>query len=74
MSRATTRTLARLSCTRRRDRMVPVSSLETILAAVVEPHPELVAATVPTSRQVCEAAAVLGWLPGERLFTPAVSA
>ena len=69
-------TPARLPCRWRCDRMVAVSSLETILAAVIEPHPELVAATVPTSRQVCEAAAVLGWLPGasERLFTPAVSA
>jgi hypothetical protein len=51
-------------------------ALDVILAAVTDPHPELVAATVPTSRQVAEAAALLGWLPAadERLFRPAVSA
>ena len=48
-------------------------ALETILATLdlpldrprrVEPHPELVASINPTPRQMCEAAAVLGWLPG----------
>jgi hypothetical protein len=47
--------------------------LESLLAAVIEPHPALVAATVPTSVQVCEAAAVLGWLPETALFRPAAS-
>ncbi len=45
--------------------------LETILLELpvdrprrVEPHPDLVASITPTARQMCEAAAVLGWLPG----------
>lgn len=28
-----------------------------------QPHPDLVAATVPTSRDMLMAASVLGWLP-----------
>ena len=50
-------------------------ALETILATIeipadlsprrrVEPHPDLIASITPTPRQICEAAAVLGWLPG----------
>ena len=53
--------------------MTPVS-LETALAALIDPHPELVAATVPTSAQVFEAAQYLGWLPAEPLLNPAVPA
>ena len=36
-----------------------------------QPHPELVAATVPTARDVLMAAAVLGWLPETR-WEPAI--
>ena len=49
-------------------------SLETVLATLIDPHPELVAATVPTSAQVFEAAQYLGWLPAEPLLNPAVPA
>jgi hypothetical protein len=31
-----------------------------------DPHPDLVAATVPTNRDVLMAVAVLGWLPDAR--------
>jgi hypothetical protein len=53
-----------------------VSSLESILAAALEPHPELVAAMNPTPRQVAEAMTVFGVLsdPAARFFQPAVSA
>ena len=48
---------------------VPDLDLETILLELParrspEPHPDLVASIWPTPRQICEAAAVLGWLPG----------
>ena len=38
--------------------------LELILDAI-EPHPDLVAAQRVTPAEVCEAAALLGWLPGD---------
>lgn len=38
-----------------------------------QPHPELVAATVPTNRDMMMAAAVLGWLPDAR-WEPVVRA
>ena len=52
---------------------VPDLDLETILLELpagrqsrpAEPHPDLVASIWPTPRQICEAAAVLGWLPGD---------
>ncbi len=48
--------------------------LDDILAAIaVEPHPDLVAATVPTNRDMLLAATVLGWLPDAR-WEPAVPA
>ena len=42
----------------------------------IDPHPELVAVTRPTARQVAEATALLGLLsdPEERWFRAAVSA
>ena len=49
---------------------VPDLDLETILLELPrprrppEPHPDLVASINPTARQMIEAAAVLGWLPG----------
>jgi hypothetical protein len=50
---------------------VPDLDLETILLEFPagrqrppEPHPDLVASIWPTPRQMVEAAAVLGWLPG----------
>lgn len=47
---------------------MPDLDLETILLELpprrIEPHPDLVASIRPTPRQMCEAAAVLGWLPG----------
>ena len=42
-----------------------VSSLETLLATLLDPHPELVAATRPTPAQVLEAADYLGFFPTE---------
>jgi hypothetical protein len=54
-------------------RISAVSDLETLLG-LIEPHPELVAATVPTSRQVAEAAGRMGLLSEDRWFRPAVSA
>ena len=50
-----------------------MSDLEMVLG-LIEPHPELVAATVPTSRQVCEAAGRMGLLTEDRWFRPAVTA
>lgn len=38
-----------------------------------QPHPELVAATVPTTRDMMMAAAVLAWLPDTR-WEPVVRA
>lgn len=38
-----------------------------------KPHPDLVAATVPTTRDMLFAASVLGWLPETR-WEPAVPA
>ena len=35
-----------------------------------EPHPDLVAATVPTTRDMLMAAVVLGWLPEGRWEPP----
>jgi hypothetical protein len=40
-------------------------SLESLLAAVIEPHPELVAAMRPTPRQMVEAAGELGFYPAD---------
>ena len=55
---------------KRYDFPVPDLDLETILLELPasrprppEPHPDLVASINPTPRQMCEAAAVLGWLP-----------
>ena len=57
---------------------VPDASLDLLglLLPMIEPHPELVASKSPTSRQVCEAAALMGFLPEDedRLFRPAVRA
>lgn len=36
------------------------------LLAGPQPHPDLVAATVPTHRDMMMAVAVLGWLPDSR--------
>ena len=48
--------------------------LSDLLAALTpEPHPELVAATVPTNRDMLMAVAVLGWLPEGR-WEPVVRA
>ena len=54
---------------------VSLDALESLLP-VIEPHPELVAAMRPTSRQVTEAAGVCGLLSDEdeRWFRPAVKA
>ncbi len=49
-------------------------SLETILATLLDPHPELVAATQPTPAEVFEAARYLGWMPAEPFLMPAVPA
>jgi hypothetical protein len=49
-------------------------SLETVLATLLDPHPDLVAATVPTSAQVFEAAQYLGWMPEAPFLVPAVPA
>lgn len=38
-----------------------------------QPHPDLVAVTVPTSRDMLMAASVLGWLPDPR-WEPVVRA
>lgn len=45
---------------------------DSLLAAVLgpDPHPELVAATVPTSRDMLMAASLLGWLPEARWEPP----
>lgn len=43
------------------------------LIAGPQPHPDLVAATVPTTRDMLMAVAVLGWLPETR-WEPAVRA
>jgi hypothetical protein len=51
-----------------------VPSLDTILATLLDPHPELVASTRPTPVQVYEAARYLGWLPEEPFLVPAVPA
>ena len=40
------------------------------LIGAPQPHPDLVAATVPTNRDVLMAAAVLGWLPEDRWEPP----
>ena len=42
----------------------------------IDPHPDLVAATVPTSRQMAEAVGIMGLLTDadSRWFRPAVSA
>jgi len=47
-----------------------------LLFAVIQPHPDLVAAVRPTPRQVAEAGAVLGLLsdPDDRWFRAAVGA
>ena len=45
--------------------------LSDILAALTpEPHPDLVAATVPTNRDMLLAVSVLGWLPEGRWEPP----
>ena len=38
----------------------------------ITPHPALVAAKKPSPREVAEMAALLGWLPDERLFPVAL--
>ena len=50
---------------------MPVS-LETIPATLLDPHPDLVAATQPTPAEVFEAARYLGWMPAEPFLNPAV--
>lgn len=47
-----------------------------LILAVIEPHPDLVAAISPTPQQMAEAAGLLGWLsdPEDRWFRPAVGA
>jgi len=49
-----------------------VPSLDTLLAALLEPHPDDVAATVPTAAQVYDAACYLGWVPAVPFLVPAV--
>jgi hypothetical protein len=51
-----------------------VPSLDTLLAALLDPHPELVAATRPTPAQVLEAVDYLGWVPAVPFLVPAVPA
>jgi hypothetical protein len=52
-----------------------VTALEYLLPAI-EPHPDLIAATYPTPRQVAEMAALTGWLSDAdaRWIAPAVKA
>ena len=48
--------------------MTAVSQLLSAIEALmptIEPHPDLVASTVPTSRQVNEAVAVMGFYPSD---------
>jgi hypothetical protein len=47
-------------------------SLETVLATLLDPHPEWVATTRPTPAEVFEAAQYLGWLPEVPFLNPAV--
>lgn len=51
----------------------PFPVLLSDLIAGPQPHPDLVAATVPTSRDMLMAASVLGWLPENR-WEPVVRA
>ena len=59
------------ACSQRHNGLV---SLETILATLLDPHPELVAAQKPTPAEVFEAARYLGWMPAEPFLVPAVPA
>lgn len=51
----------------------PVPVLLSDLIPGPQPHPELVAATAPTSRDMMMAVSVLGWLPDPR-WEPVVRA
>ena len=51
-----------------------MAALDSILTALLDPHPELVAATRPTPAQVLEAADYLGWVPEVPFLAPAVPA
>ena len=52
-----------------------MSALESaLLAALPDPHPELVAATRPTPAQVLEATDNMGWTPAVPFLIPAVPA
>jgi hypothetical protein len=60
-----------VTSSRRREKITAVPLLELLLSGV-QPHPELVAATRPSPRQVTEVASLLGWLAeDEDRFRPA---
>lgn len=49
-------------------------AIDALLTALLDPHPELVAATRPTPAQMLEAVDYLGWMPAVPFLMPAVPA